>query len=192
MIIKNLAALCRKRKVIYVHEDQERDIQWVGDGRCMYPLFGIPHMTEEQIKVLFDIPEDKRGEVRTYTHDFERNMGYSFEDGAADNPVVRYGITFGGANGAFTPVSTSDGIAFYEEDVFRPLNNPNAILYERYRKDGTLYFVMKAGMMVEALIFPAIIKEAELLDVITDIQQELQAKVDAGQQEDQEEADAGN
>ena len=145
-------------------------------------------MESAHFKVLFDVPEDKRDEVAV-SGSYICFSPYNFEDSAVDNPVTVYPLTIGTAYGTLHPVSTSAGIAFYEEDVFRPLDNPRALLYERYTDKGELYFAMKDGMMLEALVFPyRLDKEqgAELLGTITKIQKELQARVDAEAEEPQE------
>ena len=178
MIIKNLAAMCRKKKRVYVFEDEARDIQWVGDGSAIYPMYGIPHMEDEQMLILFDVPEDKRKTYAVFHHE-EMLPGYSVEDGAADNLVENYPISIGEASGVWYPVSTSSGIAFYAAEVFKPImDKPQAKLYERYTRKGDLYFVAKDGMLVEALIFPAQIKEEELAATLGQICDQLDVKLE--------------
>ena len=185
MIIKNLAAMCRKKKRIYLIEDEMHDVQWAGDGGAMYPLFGIPHLNEEQILVLFDVPEDKRKGVSVL---LESGMpgGLDTEDSAADQEARPYPLSFGTAWGVYYPVQTSTGIAFYDAEYFKPIaDKPRAKLYERYTRSGRLYFVAKDGMLVEAVIMPAALKEEELAATLGTIFTELEQKIQ-GKNEDEE------
>lgn len=39
MKLSKIAKLCVRAKRLYLYDDPERGIQWVGDGRSMYPLY---------------------------------------------------------------------------------------------------------------------------------------------------------
>ena len=87
MILKNLAALCRKNKRILLYYDERHNVQWAGYGGGFYPMHGIPCVTEEQAKILFDVPEDKRRAVDSAEASFLD--GYDLDDSAADNRVTQ-------------------------------------------------------------------------------------------------------
>lgn len=177
MIIKNLAAMCRKKKRIWLFEDEAHDVQWAGDGGAIYPLFGIPHLNEEQILILFDVPEDKRKGFAVHTENIMPD-GLDTEDSAADQEARPYPISLGTSWGVYYPVQTSTGIAFYDAEYFKPIaDKPRAKLYERYTRSGRLYFVAKDGMLVEAVIMPAALKEEELAATLGTIFTELEQKI---------------
>ena len=178
MIIKNLAARCRKRKRIDIFSDKARDIQWIGDGSAYYPMYGIPWVDKEQVLFLFDVPEKNRTETIVIEKgNIQKALDVS--DGAADNEAVAINLPmfFGGK--MIYPAITSQGIAFYDADAFNPIKDTeDAKLYERYTDKGELYFVAKAGMMVEAVILPLNIKAKELLERMTQITDMLKAQAE--------------
>ena len=182
MILKNLAAKCRKRKHITIFEDKARDIQWAGDGKAIYPLFGIPWMTEEQALSMFDIPEKDRIKVMASNYG-EVSDFFEVQDGAADNEAVAINLPmyFGGK--LIYPVTTSQGIDFYDADAFSPIKDSDSPkLYERYTNKGTLYFVAKSGMMVEAVIMPESIDSKTLLERMTQITEMLRAQAEESEE----------
>lgn len=184
MIIKNLAARCRRRSAINIFSDKKRDIQWIGDGSGIYPMYGIPWMSEEQAMSMLDIPEKKRtGSLATSFGDIESFWDVS--DGAADNEAVAINLPmfFGGK--LIYPVTTSQGIAFYDADTFSPIKDcESPKLYERYDKRNELYFVAKSGMMVEAVIRPEKVKLKALLERMNQITTLLAAQAAVEEEEE--------
>lgn len=184
MIIKNLAAMCRRTKHIVIFEDEPNDIQWIGTLRGIYPAYGVPRMETEQVKFLFDIPEEKRDECIAH------NMGpirevYDVSDGASDNEAVSMSLPmlFGGK--MIFPLQTSAGVAFIDEDYLKPIENrAETKLYERYTEKGALYIVVKNGMMVEGVIIPEQIKAKALLERMEKITTLLAAQAAVEEEEE--------
>ncbi len=177
MILKNLAALCRKNKRILLYYDESHDVQWAGYGGGFYPMYGIPRVTEEQAMILFDVPEDKRRAVHSTEGNFLSK--YDLDDSAADNRVTQHQISFGTEEGVLYPVTTSAGIAFYDADAFRPIQDAASkiTLCERYTEDGDLYLVAMNGMMVEGVILPTWVNVPCLLNRLAEICGELEAEM---------------
>ena len=178
MIIKNLAASCRKRMLIDIFTDTKQDIQWIGYGSALYPMHGIPWISTDQALVMFDVPEKKRDKTIVVDHGNIRDF-FDVSDGAADNEAVAINLPMFFSGKMIYPTITSQGIAFYDADAFNPVKDIEDLrLYERYTKKGELYFVAKAGMMVEAVILPLNIKAKELLERMTQITDMLKAQVE--------------
>ena len=176
MIIKNLAARCRKRKHIVIFEDRARRIQWLSDGTAAYPAFGIPWITEDQAMVMMDIPEKDR--TKGMANNFgDINDRFNVEDGASDNEATAINLPMFWNGKLIYPTVTSQGIAFYDADTLNPIKDcEKPKLYERYTNEGNLYFVAKDGMMVEAVILPLNIKAKELLERMEQITDLLKAQ----------------
>lgn len=73
MKIKSILAMIKNKKRIFVTNINET--QWIGDGESLYPLFGMPVMTQKQIFQLLDIPQDKQ-------------QNYLYVEKSDFNPVV--------------------------------------------------------------------------------------------------------
>lgn len=59
MKIKNIAAICKKKKVIAIFERHSESgdtvIQYIGDGGAAYPVTGLPQLEAESVLTIFDI-----------------------------------------------------------------------------------------------------------------------------------------
>lgn len=64
MKLKKVAALCAKIGAFYLFDEMEEGgeliRQWLGDGRSIYPLSGLPVLDESNLCAMFDIPEKKQ------------------------------------------------------------------------------------------------------------------------------------
>lgn len=85
--------------------------------------------------------------------------GYDFSDAAEnENQVERVnciGIQYNGKS--LIPFKTSEGIAYLDRAHFAPLadlDGDMVYIYERRSKSGTLFFVVKFGLSVVAVIMP--------------------------------------
>lgn len=153
MILKNLAAMCRKRLFIEMFRDRN-DMQWIGEKHAIYPMVGIPKVNKEQVLFLFDVPEKKRAECFTVDQGNIEDF-YDVSDGAADNEVQIMPPAMMTGGNLLTPIMTSQGIAFFNAEYLKPVSDCEDLsLYERYTKSGDLYLVAKSGMMVEAVVLP--------------------------------------
>ena len=67
MKLKTLAALCKKKGIFKLCDksgaDGETIEQWLGTTTALYPLSGIPQLTEENLIALFDITQKQRGKM---------------------------------------------------------------------------------------------------------------------------------
>ncbi len=153
MILKNLAAMCRKRLFIEMFHDRN-DMQWIGERHAIYPMVGIPEVNKEQVLFLFDIPEKHRAKCLVVDQgDIEEFFDVS--DGAADNEVQLMPPAMMTGGNLLTPIMTSQGIAFFNAEYLKPVSDCEDLsLYERYTESGELYLVAKSGMMVEAVVMP--------------------------------------
>lgn len=64
MKIKALAALCKKGKSITILDETDENgqvtRQWICCGTAVYPLDGMPEVTEDTILSVFDVPQSDR------------------------------------------------------------------------------------------------------------------------------------
>lgn len=153
MILKNLAAMCRKRLFIEMFRDRN-DMQWIGEGHAIYPMVGIPEVNKEQVLFLFDIPEKHRAKCLVVDQGGIEEF-CDVSDGAADNEVKLMPPAMMTGGNLLTPIMTSQGIAFFNAEYLKPVSDCEDLsLYERYTESGELYLVAKSGMMVEAVVIP--------------------------------------
>lgn len=61
MKLKNIAALCKNRKVVYILTDRFQN-QYIGNGDAFYLMPAELELNAENILIIFDIPQEKRSE----------------------------------------------------------------------------------------------------------------------------------
>lgn len=61
MKLKNIAALCKNRKVAYILTDRFQN-QYIGNGEAFYLMPAELELNAENVLIIFDIPQEKRSE----------------------------------------------------------------------------------------------------------------------------------
>lgn len=58
MKIKSIEAMCKNEK--YIHNSKPRKESVDCRRAALYPLYGYPELNENNVYILFDIPQDKK------------------------------------------------------------------------------------------------------------------------------------
>lgn len=159
MKIKQIASLSAKSKMFCLYDviDATGEVlgQWLGDGFAAYPLDGLPYMIEPTLCALFDITEKQR-ETYFFRH------GPSPDGVCLDNmdstemklDKENFSIAFGGK--VLRPFQTRAGITFIETKYLSPVADVLEILefFERATPAGVTYIALKAGSVLQGIIFP--------------------------------------
>lgn len=62
MKIKKAFDICKKRGLMYIYQNTDEE-QWLSDGSAMYPICGLPLLTEENVCRLYDITDAQRDKI---------------------------------------------------------------------------------------------------------------------------------
>lgn len=167
MKLSKIGALCKayKRFVVY---NVGHGMQWISDGYAAYPLYDLPPLEEDNVYAIFDIPEDKRGKMY-----FDERQGVpsgmSFADAVTDEVEIKpypIGIIWQGA--IYYPCKSREGVLFIDKKYLAPFEE-GAVLYERWKENGTPYIAAKRGMLLEGVITSAGIATADLADLLCEV-----------------------
>lgn len=155
MIIKKIIDICKKHTVVYLYDTPKE--QWISDGYAIYPLFGLPKFDECTLCQTYDITDKQRDKIH-FKHETKLPPYLSFED-VEDNetPCNEGPMYLSSAGRGIVPYMTSQGIVFIDASYLAPLaDTKEAMLqvYERYTAAGQMYFAVKSGFMLLALIMP--------------------------------------
>lgn len=157
MKIQRIVALCKSRGQVSVFEDDE-GTQWIGDGASLYPLYGLPRFDKDSFCHTYDIAGKQQDKI-AFRYQWGMPEKIDCSDAAAGEiRTDRVGLTDIALSGhVYTPCMTQKGIAFFDRSYLRPLSDEPASLdiYERADEDGEIYFAVKAGFMLKAVILPA-------------------------------------
>ncbi len=150
---KDIAKICKRNKVIAVVTDTD-GTQWVGDGVALYPLLKMPELNEEGFYALFDI-NDKQSVGYSFK---QTNLlgGTSLEDAISEENELKWiPLTISCESRELKPIITSQGLYFIDEDYIKPACSESYMkIFERYNAKGELYFAVKNGLMLVAIITP--------------------------------------
>ncbi len=157
MLIKKIVSLCTKTKEVCTLKQGE--VQWLGNGQAFYVLNEeIPWLSESMFCAAFDIKSKKAEEIQ-FSFGEPVPEGYNFCDAAENENMVErvngIGIQYNGKS--LLPFKTSEGIAYLDRAHFAPLadlDGDMVYIFERRSEDGTLFFVVKFGFEVVAVIMP--------------------------------------
>lgn len=174
MIIKKIAAICKSRKSVALFDDKEAEIQWISDGCAVYPLYDMPPLDEETVLVVLDVPGDKRGDYRVKHEALPAVYNFRDEDDLERMlPEMDVGIVF--KDSKLMPARTSRGLRFFNPKYLEPLNDLDGFeLYERQTKDGEIYFAVKTGFILQAILLPALPEPDVLADRLRMLASEME------------------
>ena len=157
MKIKAIEAICKQHKHITLYNTSDFG-QWISAGSAVYPLNGLPRLTEDNLFTIFDIPDEKRSKFYIESKS-ERPLMYEFEDASDSESLIEiYPMNIGGI---LVPIVTSLGVVYIHNKYLVPFKDSErgVDLYERINDAGELYIAVKEGFMLCGLIRP--------LDIIT-------------------------
>ena len=181
MKLSKIGALCKANKRFTVY-NVGRGAQWLSDGYACYPLGDLPELCEEEIAVIFDVPEDKRDKFS-----FEVNVGLpkglDISDGAEGErelTAIPIGIVWCGE--VLLPYKSESGVLFVNRKHLAPFEEVMT-LYERRTKSGAPYIAAKRGMIVEGIITPFGAATQELADLICEVGREMIVTAGAAREE---------
>jgi len=174
MKLKTLANLCKRRGSfrLYDRVDENGEVlgQWLGTGGAVYPLVGLPYLTEDHLVTMFDITEKQRenlfiGHDKTPPH---INFSHADEKEYIIDPEK---FTLGYDNHIVKPLITRRGLALVDCDWLTPLSDveDNLELYAREDPSGQIYFAAKLGLMVVGIIMPMKHVEARIAHAVEDV-----------------------
>lgn len=157
MKIQRIVSLCKSEGLVSVFEDDE-GTQWIGDGGSLYPMYGLPRFDRDSFCKTYDINPTQQGKIA-----FRHQMGMPEAIDCSDavtgeictDRVGLADITISGYT--YTPCMTQRGISFFNRAYLRPLDDEPTLpeIYERTTTDGAIYFAVKCGFMLKAIILPA-------------------------------------
>ncbi len=151
MRCKEVIRLCVKRKKMVVYRDGED--QWLSDGVSAYRISGIPHLDGDGVPRLFDIPW-KKWEKMTFSvcDGLPGNLCFEdFEDGERELEISAR--ILGGDGECYLAVKTRKGVYFINEADLKPIETDGYTkILERTNAHGDIYFAIREGLRVSALI----------------------------------------
>ena len=151
MKIRSIIDICKKSGRMMLFENENE--QWISDGIAVYPMFSLPKFDMDTLFRTYDIT-DKQAEKLQFTHYGKMPDAFCFDDTVLEEVLINQAPSY--FLDKVIPFVTSQGIEFIESKYLRPLSDIDSTLriYERYTKSGQLYFAVKSGFVLVAIILP--------------------------------------
>jgi len=152
MKIKAIAGLCKKAKTIVLHYDEEKEVQWLGDGYASYPLLNLPWLVEENIFAMFDVPEDKQSKFDISSKPITALFDSTTK---TESAIESCKISIIAHDCELLPLQTSLGLVFINAAYLKPVSDMELLdFYERIMEDGKIIIAVKCGLFLVGLIKP--------------------------------------
>lgn len=162
MKLSKLWALLKASK--YITKWEGSDTEWLSDGRAFFPVYGLPTLTEQALRTMLDVDEDK---WTSYHYREEGELPFSDLDNFRDDEELRVSkVTFTVWGVEFVALTKGLDIYLVSMKELKPLDSEGLGFYLR---DG--FVAVKEGMVLRAVITPEIITDdmilAEFMSIAT-------------------------
>ncbi|MBQ8961631.1 MAG: hypothetical protein IJ071_10550 [Ruminococcus sp.] len=165
MKLQKLWALLKASK--YIIKWKGTDAEWLSDGYAAYPVYGLPELSEDMLRTMLDVDEDKWS---GYRYREEAEPPFSDEDNFRDDEELRVSqVTFTVHGVEYIALTQGLDIYLIRCKELKPLDSSEGLGF--YLRDG--YVAVKEGMILRAVILPEIITDDTILAEIMSIATKL-------------------
>jgi hypothetical protein len=153
--------------------------QWLGPQGALFPLSGLPCLTEENLITLFDISEKQRESLYFHHSQLPASINFDHTD-EGETLLDREKCTLSYGGRTVLPLLTRGGLEFVDNDYLSPLADVAEMveLYERHTEDGGVYFAAKTGFMIAGVIMPLDIIDEKLLETLETLARKSRVALD--------------
>ncbi len=166
---KKIIDLCKKRRCIYLFNDEKNNFQWISDGAAIYPMLDMPTLNEQYICKMYDISDSQSDKI-TFRLNDKMPDTLNFEDTdvtEAQTKILDISIIVDGTT--LLPIMTESGLLFIQNQYLMPFADvpKNEIqIYTRKSTTGQTVFAVKIGLLLYAIVYPYEIIRAEFVKKI--------------------------
>lgn len=168
MKISKIASLCKKRKLIFLMDDEYGGVQWLGDGVAAYPLYGMPELDAETICPVLSISEKEAEHIHIQHISFPTEISTKDSDSTEICMEDRL-LTINTGLGLLAAYRANEStIEFVDTKYITPLLDGQDYpeIFLRRTSSGEHYFAAKHGLMLAAVIMPTDALSKELVDKV--------------------------
>lgn len=153
MKIKKVVNLCKSSGYMYLYDGE---VQMLGDNNSLYFLDDCPEFSPATLCRAHDI-SDKQANKIVFRFESCPPSNISVADVVPEETrcePISIGIAI--RSKRYTAYRASQGIAFIDEKYLEPFfsDSDNFDVYERISESGAIYFAVKIGMFLKAIVFP--------------------------------------
>ena len=168
MKIKDIGALCKSRKLIYIVTERDEQ-QYIGDGAALYKINGLPLLNGEEVKTLFDVKAKDREKITVIDNDVTVFDVSDYWTGEKKAKAAYFTFCYG--EKVLLPLSTDDEIILIEYKYLKPVSDEQEYqtFWKRTDDNGNSYIVVKNGMIAQAAILPMVIENKAFISKLYEL-----------------------
>ena len=147
MKLKTVLQLLKAKRRIILYESD--DGQWIGDGSAAFPLHGLPHMKQENLRSLLDVTEKQFAQMDVSSE----RMPFSTEDNVIGETMLTHcGMVM---HYELIPLTSGAKVYYVQSGYIKPFGGIDDISYDvRKLENGSEYIAVKEGFLLRAVIAP--------------------------------------
>ena len=150
MKLKTVLQLLKAKRRIILYESD--DGQWIGDGSAAFPLHGLPHMKQENLRSLLDVTEKQFAQMDVSSE----RMPFSTEDNVIGETMLTHcGMVMHYRGYELIPLISGAKVYYVQSGYIKPFGGIDDISYDvRKLENGSEYIAVKEGFLLRAVIAP--------------------------------------
>ena len=170
MKFKKIIDLCKKSKRFLFFNLP--NMQWLTDGHAIYPLEGLPYLDSDYICRMFDINDSQKNKIFFDSKSaLPDNLNFNDTDPTEsvtdiDDMCIIYGGT------TIIPLKTERGLKFIDNRFLMPfadINRNDLYITLRIGTDGTEYFAVKQGLLLQGIVLPYDVVNENFVDKLNEL-----------------------
>ena len=155
MKFNKVLSICKGQKLFCLYDDEFNKCQWCGTDRALYPLYNHPVYSVDELMTVASIAEADKEKYVYQTGNLPD--GIRSKNAVTDeyqDDIYSVSLNFSGSE-ILRIIHTSRGAMLLPKRYFSPLDKDvTHYIYERYDNEDNLYFVVKAGFEIVAVLRP--------------------------------------
>lgn len=157
MKIKKILSLCKNAGQLTLYSNPDRDIQWLSDGRAIYPLIGCPKFDEDSFCNTYEITDSQRKKMAFRINE-PLPINFNFDDtDDYETETEKMPLTVTYSTYDAVAYKTQCGIEFANRAHMQPFGDYSGrdiVCTLRTDESGVPYFAIKNGFMLIGIVLP--------------------------------------
>jgi hypothetical protein len=163
MKVKKIGALCKAHGVCYLYDEltEEGEIrrQWISNGAAMWPVSGLPQLSEANLSTLFDFSESTVEKMEIAEKELPGwlcGVSYDLRDGEAQ--LQESNIRLRVAGDELMALTAGATVYWLRADYLKPCWTKETQLLLRRDEDGEAVIAVCDGLFLAGIVMPAVLQ----------------------------------
>ncbi len=154
MKIKPIISICKRRNIMELFYDPDRDSQWLSDDIGMYLVDDLPRTTTDQLCSIYDISQKQKDSMVLLDKDELTDILNLDDISDEESPANPYDLRLIMNGESLVLFKTVAGVFYINAEYLKPLSNiPDEELFYMVRKfKNGYYLAIKCGMFLKAIV----------------------------------------